>query len=215
MKGLGRNVKLLMGWWHQVQIMIYLLLILVIAFFCALDKGGLPLIVEEIPSFLLYIMFAVVFIVVGMDAGYYRSMVYFGSSRRTAALGMFFSQHMVLLEQLLILFLMTVFVENNESMETARACPLGIIAFFLFLLGSGYLVNAISLSGHKICAGILTYVLSFTLVIFVVCVEVVFQVENSARMLNNVWFLLAGLAVDLIGAAVYLKTVTRVDLKLA
>lgn len=215
MKGLGRNVKLLMGWWHQVQIVIYLLFLLVLTFFRIFDKEGLPLMVEEIPSFLLYIMFAVVLIVIGMDAGYYRIMVYFGSSRRPAALGMFFSQHMVVLEQLLILFLMTVFVENNESMETARACPLGIIAFFLFLLGSGYLVNAISLSGHKVCAGILAYALAVVFVILVVCVEVAFQVEVSARMLNNVWFLLAGLVMDLIGAVVYLKTVMKADLKLA
>lgn len=215
MKGLGRNVKLLMGWWHQVQIVIYVLFFLVLAFLCILDKEGLPLMVEQVPSFLLYIMFAVVLIVIGMDAGYYRSMVYFGSSRRPAALGMFFSQHMVVLEQMFILFVIAILAENNESMETVRACPLGIIAFFLLLLGSGYLVNAISLSGHKVCAGILTYVLSFTLVIFVVCVEVAFQVEISAKMLNNVWFLLAGLAVDLIGAAVYLKTVMKADLKLA
>lgn len=215
MKGFRRNVKLLMGWWHQVQIAIYLIFFLVLAFFCILDKEGLSLMVEQVPSFLLYIMFAVVLIVIGMDAGYYRIIVYFGSSRRPAALGMFFSQHMVLLEQLLILFVTATLVEKNENMEIVRACPLGIIAIFLLLLGSGYLVNAIKLSGHKVCAGILEYTLAVAFVILVVCVEVVLQVEINAEMLNNAWFLLAGLAVDLIGAAVYLKTVTRVDLKLA
>lgn len=215
MKGLGRNVKLLMGWWHQVQIVIYLLFLLILTFFRILDKEGLPLMVEEIPSFLLYIMFVVVLIVIGMNAGYYRIMVYFGSSRRPAALGMFFSQHMVLLEQLLILFVIAILAENNESMETVRACPLGIIAFFLLLLGSGYLVNAISLSGHKVCAGILACALVVAFVILVVCIDVAFPGQISAEMLNNVWFLLGGLVADLLGAVVYLKTVMKADLKLA
>jgi len=215
MKGFGRNVKLLMGWWHQVQIAIYLIFFLVLAFFCILDKEGLSLMVEQVPSFLLYIMFALILIVIGMDAGYYRIIVYFGSSRRPAALGMFFSQHMVVLEQLFILFVIAILAENNESMETVRACPLGIIAFFLLLLGSGYLVNAISLSGHKVCAGILAYALAVAFVILVVCIDVAFPGQISAELLNNAWFLLAGLAVDLIGAVVYLKTVMKADLKLA
>ena len=49
MKGFRRNVKLLMGWWHQVQIVIYLLFLLILTFFRILDKEGLPLMVEEIP----------------------------------------------------------------------------------------------------------------------------------------------------------------------
>lgn len=215
MKGFGRNVKLLMGWLHEAQIVIYLIFCLVLTFFCILDKGGLLTIVEQVPSFLFYFVFAVILIVVEMNAGYFRIMVYFGSSRGMTAFGMFFSQHIVLLEQLLILFVTATLVEKNENMEIVRACPLGIIAIFLLLLGSGYLVNAIKLSGHKVCAGILEYTLAVAFVILVVCVEVVLQVEINAEMLNNAWFLLAGLAVDLIGAAVYLKTVTRVDLKLA
>lgn len=215
MNGFRRNVKLLMGWWHEVQIVIYLIFFLVLAFFCVLDKEGLPLMVEQVPSFLLYIMFALILIVIGMDAGYYRIMVYFGSSRSPAALGMFFSHHIVVLEQLIILLVVATLVENNESMEIVRTCPLGIIAVFLLLLGSGYLVNAISLSGHKVCAGILEYTLACVFVILVVCIDVAFPGQISAEMLNNIWILLTGLVVDFIGTVVYFKTVMKADLKLA
>ncbi len=215
MKGFRRNVKLLIGWGHEAQIVIYLLLFLVLAFFGIWDIEALPIMVEQILSFLLFVMFIVVLIVIGMGEGYYTMLVYFGSGRRPAALGMFFSQHMVVLEQLFILFVIAILAENNESMETVRACPLGIIAFFLLLLGIGYLVNAISLSGHKVCAGILAYALAVAFVILVICIDVAFPGQISAEMLNNVWFLLGGLVADLLGAVVYLKTVMKADLKLA
>ncbi len=218
MKGLGRNVKLLIGWVHEVQIVVYLILFLVLAFLGIGDKEALPIMVEQIPSLLLFVMFMVVLIVISMGEGDYTMLVYFGSSRRLAAWGILFSQCIFLLEQLVILFVAAVLVENNVCMEIVRACPLGIIAVLLLIVGSGHFINAISLSGHKVCAGILAFASVCVPTILVIYMSAVFHAEISAEMLmpyNNIWILLVGLAVDLIGAVVNFKTVLKADLKLA
>lgn len=215
MKGFGRNVKLLLGRGHRVQIVVYLAFVFVLAFFAILDTEALPQMVEMVTTYLLFLIFVMVLIIMGMGEVDYTMMVYFGSSRRPAAWAMLLSQYVFLVEQLIILFVVAALVENNECMKAVRACPLGIIAFLITLAGIGHLVNAISLSGHKICAGILAFSLAFIPMIVLAIFGTTF--EMGAEMLipyNSIWVLLVGLAVAVIGAIVYFKTVTRADLKL-
>ena len=216
MKGFGRNVKLLIGKGHISQLVIYALCLLVFTFFCIIDTEFFPKVVEEAPTFLLLVMFVVILIIIGMGEGGCLTMVYFGSSRRPAAWAMLLTQYVFLLEQLIILFVVAALVENNACMKVVRVWPLGSIAIVLSLAGIGNIVNALSISGHKICAGILAFILlgspMVVLVIFSTALEV------NAEMLipyNHIWVLLIGLAVTVIGDVVYFKTVTKVDLKLA
>lgn len=216
MKGFGRNVKLLLGRGHRIQIMVYLSFFLVLAFLAILDTEALPQMVEMVATFLLLVMFGMVLIIMGMGECEYAMMVYFGSSRRPAAWAMLLSQYIFLLEQSIILFVVATLVENNECMKAVRFCPLGIIAIVLALTGIGHFINAMSFSGHKLCAGILAFILlgspMVVLVIFSTALEV-----NAEMFIpyNNIGVLLVGLAVAVIGAVAYFKTVTKVDLKLA
>ena len=117
---------------------------------------------------------------------------------------------------MIILFVVAVFVEDNACMAAVRACPLGSVAVVFALAGIGHLINAMSIREHKVCAGILAFALVCILMVAGIVFDKVF--EKSAEMLvpyNNIWILLAGLAVTGIGAGVFYKTVLKADLKLA
>ncbi len=212
MKGFGRNVRLLIGKGHISQLVIYTLCLLVFAFFCIMDTEFFPKVVEEAPTFLLLVMFVVMLIIIGMGEGGCLTMVYFGSSRRPAAWAMLLTQYVFLLEQLIILFVVAALVENNACMKVVRVWPLGSIAIVLSLAGLGNIVNALSIRGHKVCAGILAFILT---VVFIVSGTAIEMSEEMFIPCNNIGVLLIGLAVTVIGDVVYFKTVTKVDLKLA
>lgn len=215
MKGFGRNVKLLLGEGHRLQIIVYLAFFLVLAFFAILDIGALPQILEIVATFFLLLVFGMAIIIMGIGDVYSRMMVYFGSSRRPAAWAMLLGQYVFFAEQMIILFVVAAFIESNVCMAAVRACPLGVVAVMLALAGIGHFINAMSISGHMVCAWILAVALAVVPV--VTCVVLVTVFEISAEMLvpyNNIWILMAGLAATVIGAIVYFKTVTKVDLKL-
>ncbi len=218
MKGLGRNVKLLMGKWNAEQIVIYGMFFLIYIFMAIWNIETFPQILEGLPVFLMGIMVIVVLIILAMGEVDCISMVFFGSSRKPAALGILLTQHIFLLEQLILLYVVVALAEKSEFVKVVRMLPLVIIAIVLCYAGMIHFIHALSLSGHKVCAGILAFATVLVPVILLLYVEVVFQVEMSVELIspfNNIWVLLAGLAVDLIGAVVYLKTVMKADLKLA
>lgn len=218
MKGLGRNVRFMMGMFHKCQIQTYLIFFLVFALLNILKENALTRITEEGPFYLLVVMLVLVLSAMGFGDAYYPTMVSFGNARKPAALGMLLSQHVFLLEQMVILFVVAVLAEKSKCMQAIRFCPLGTIALLLFILGIGILINTISLSGHKVCAGIIMFVFVFAAIMLAIAVGVKydFEINIAVFMLyNNWWLLLIGLVVDLLGAAVYYKTVTKVDLKLA
>ena len=217
MKGLGRNMKYLIGREHMVQILTYIVFVLTFAFLGVLDNEVLPEILKEIPSFLLLISFMLILIVMGMGEVDYLLMNYFGSCRRAAAWGLFLTQHFFLVEQFIILNVVAALAKNNGCMKLLKAVPLGSIAIVLVLVGIAYFINAISISGHKVCAGILLFTLVCVFFIIIFYLSKMYEIKLSAEMLipyNNIWILLSGVVMDLLGAVVFYKTVTKVDLKL-
>lgn len=179
---------------------------------------GVNILIEE-GSFY-FLILETILIVSAMSFGdaYCPTLVSFGAARKPAAGGMLLSQHLFMLEQLTILFVLAALIENSKTMQAIRICPLGTAALLVLILGIGSLINAISLNGHRVCAGITMTIVAGLAIAFVVVMGVKCDFEINVevfRPYNSLGLLLAGLAVDFVGVFMYFKAVSKVDLKLS
>lgn len=218
MKGFGRNVKYLSGILLNMQMVVYLILILVFAILCLRVENPLTKFMEEMPFYLLLVTFMLILISAVFAEYYCYTMVFLGSTRKTAAVGILISIHAFGILQMVILFGLAILAGNNASTQVIRLCPLGTIALLLLIMGVGLLLVSLSLRGHKVCVGIMVFVLTFVAIGLLAEISTKFAIGTNMDLLtscNSLWLLLVGLAVDLVGAFLYYKTVTKVDLKLA
>ena len=77
-----------------------------------------------------FLILETILIVSAMSFGdaYCPTLVSFGAARKPAAGGMLLSQHLFMLEQLTILFVLAALIENSKTMQAIRICPLGTAA---------------------------------------------------------------------------------------
>lgn len=218
MKGLGRNVRFMMNRFHKFLILtggIFLITFTLMN----IGRGDFIAKMVEEGSFY-FLILETILIVSAMSFGdaYCPTLVSFGAARKPAAGGILLSQHLFMLEQLTILFVLAALIENSKTMQAIRICPLGTAALLVLILGIGSLINAISLNGHRVCAGITMTILAGLAIAFVVVMGVKCDFEMNVevfRPFNSLWLLLAGLAVDFVGVFMYFKAVSKVDLKLS
>lgn len=217
MKGLGRNIKYISSMLLELQVVTYLIWILVFVLLSFGEVEPLTLLTHAIPVNGLLLSFMLLLICVGFAEYYCRNMVFLGSARKPAALGIIISVQVFMVLQLVILFALSLFARNNFVTEIIWSCPLGIIALSLFIMGIGLLLVSLSLKGHYVCVAILSFIWAFVGVGLIGGISTILTLEKNEALLapcNSLWVLLVGLAVDAIGVFVYYKTVTKADLKL-
>ncbi len=218
MKGLGRNVKFMTGFFLKLEIKCYLFLALMWVVFGKLNDGIGPFVNEQAPFYIFWISVALVLICAMSHSDmYFKTMVSQGSARKPAAFGMLLSQYAFVVIQVAILLAVAMLTDSNWSLAI-KICPLGLIAVIFILQGAGIICATLSMSGHNAWAVILFL---GTLVAFVLgCVLLGYKHDFvwSAEMVepyNNLLFLATGVVLEIIGLAVYYKTMQKVDLKLA
>jgi len=218
MKGLGRNVKYLLGILLGIQVFVYLMFFLIFGIFCFLEDGALTTFKEAIPFYMLMVTFTLILTAIGFAQYYCINMVSFGSARKPAAIGMLISEHVFLVLQIVIVIGVSAFIENSVLMKVINFCPLGIIALILLIMGIGLLLVTLSLKGHGVWVAVISFTLVFVFILVIAIIGAKFEIEMNEALFgsyNNPGVLAVGLAVDLIGSVVYYKTVRKVDLKLA
>ena len=218
MRGLGRNVKFMMGFLLRFQVKCYLLITIICVLFGGVRHGIKSLVNETIP-FYLFVSSLTFILVCAMSYSdmYYNTMVSQGSARKPAALGMLLSQYIFTGMQLVILFTMAMITENNWSLAI-KTCPLGLLAVCFIILAVGVICATLSMSGHNVWAVCLLFTFIIAGIALVVIIGFRHDFTWSAEMVkpyNNLWFLAAGVVLEVIGSIAYYKTVQKVDLKLA
>ncbi len=218
MKGLGRNIRFMMGRFHESLILTGVIFLFT---FIVLNIGNEDVVArmkEAGPLYYLLLMVILILCTIGFGESYLPTIVSVGASRKPTATGMLLSQHIFMLEQLAFLFVVAVLLESSKSMQAVRICPLGTVALLVLILGIGNLFNAIDINGHKLFGVIAGFVLGTSAIVFVLVIAIKcdFNINVEVfRTYNSWWLLLLGLVVDLVGAYFYYKAVTKVDLKLA
>ena len=218
MKGLGRNIRFLMGRFHESMILTSGIFIFVFTLLNIGNENIVARMKEAGPSYYLFLMLIWFLCTIGFGESYLPTIVSAGASRKPTATGMLLCQHIFMLEQLVVLFVLAVWLESSKSMQAVRICPLGTATLLIFTLGMGNLLNAISINGYKLFATTAAIVLPISVSVgaLVLAIKCDFNMNVEVfRTYNSWWLLLLGVAVDLVGAYLYYKVVTKVDLKLA
>ena len=218
MKGLGRNVKYLSGILLASHIATYIAFCISFGLLCFWEEEPLILLKETLPASLVAVTFLLILVAICFAESWCCTLVSLGSIRKTAAVGILTSEHVFLVLQIGIVLGLAYFVEENAFMQMISACPLGVIFLILLIVGVGLLLVSLNLKGHVVLTAILGVTLYAVLILLVGIVGTRFAIEMNKELLmpyNNWGLLAAGLAIDLLGAFVYYKTVTKVDLKLA
>lgn len=218
MKGLGRNVKFMTGFFLKLEIKCYLFLALMWVVFGRLNDGIGPFVNEQAPFYIFWISVALVLITAMSHSDvYFKAMVSQGSARKPAALGMLLSQYIFMGMQLVFLFGIA-FLTTGIWSISIKNCPMGILAVMFILQGVGILCAALAMSEHSVWAVILFLGLVLGCVLAGVLLGFKHDFVWSAGMLkpyNSLWFLAVGVVLEVIGSFAYYKTVQKVDLKLA
>lgn len=218
MRGLGRNIKFMTDFCFQLVIKSYLLLVFIWVLFGKMKDGIGVFINEEAPFFIFWVSVAFVLIcAMSYSDMHFKTMVSQGSARKPAALGMLLSQYIFIGMQLVVLFGIALLTTGHWSISI-KNCPLGILAVMFLLQGMGILCATLAMRGHNAWAAMLFIGTIVAFAVAGVMLGLKHDFVWSADMLkpyNSVWFLVMGLVIEIIGAFFYLKTVQKVDLKLA
>lgn len=218
MKGLGRNVKFMTGFFLKLEIKGYLFLALMWVVFGRLNDGIGPFVNEQAPFYIFWISVALVLICAMSHSDmFFKTMVSQGSARKPAALGMLLSQYVIMAMQLVVLFGIALLTNGIWSI-TIKMCPLGILAVIFILQGMGILCATLSMSEHNVWAVILFLGTIVAFVLGCVLLGYVHDFVWSAEMVkpyNNLLFLAVGVVLEVIGSVAYYKTMQKVDLRLA
>ena len=218
MKGIGRNIKYVSGTLLNLLFCMYLTWIVVMVLFSFMVENPLEVFMRDVTFSAMLITFVLLVSSVASAENFSYNMVFLGSARKPVALSVLISTHTFQALQMVILFCVVMLFGNSMGAEFLKICPLGALALWLLMNGIGYFFVVLALRGHKVCVGILGFILAFIAII--VMVAICAEISRTSNMnflipFNSIWSLLTGLCVDLIGAFSYYKTVTKVDLKLA
>ncbi len=218
MKGLGRNVKGLSSILLMSYIGACIAFGICIGILWLCGEEPLTLLKEIMPVYMVLVIFILTLLMAYWAESYCCTLVSLGSVRKTAAVGILISEHAFLVLHMGIVLGLASFAEKNTFMQMISACPIGTISVILLIVGVGFLLVSLNLKGHVVLTAILGVTLYAVLILLVGIVGTRFAIEMNKELLmpyNNWGLLAAGLAIDLLGAFVYYKTVTKVDLKLA
>lgn len=218
MTGLGRNVRFMIGRFHKSLIQTVVIFLVSYVLLNVGSEDFVTKMSEAGPLYYFILMIVLFLCAVSFGEAYFPTIVSSGSSRKPASIGMLLSQHIFVLEQLVVLFVLAALIENSKSMQIVRNCPLGIVALLVLILGVGNIINAFSIKGYTLFAIIAAFVLSVASCVFLIVITIKSEFGINIevfRTYNNWWLLLLGLIVDLVGVYYYYKVVTKVDLKLA
>lgn len=218
MRGLGRNVKFMTEYCFQLLIKSYLLLLFIWIIFGKMQDGIGPFIKEEAPFFICWLSLALVLIcAMSYSDMHFKTMVSQGSARKPAAWGMLLSQYIFLVIQLVFLLGTTLFSQSNLSLAIKKY-PLVIITVLFILQGWGILCATLAISEHSAWS----VILFIGIIVACVVAGVFLGIKNDfvwnedmLKPYNSLWFFAIGLVIETMGAYFYLKTVQKVDLKLA
>lgn len=218
MKGLGRNIKYISGTLFYTMFVMYLMWIVYIVLFGFMVENPVEVLMKDVPFSAMLITFVLLVTSVAFAENFSYNMVSLGSARTPAALSVLVSTHAFQALQMVILFCVVMFFGNSTGAQFLKICPLGVLALWLLMNGIGYFLVVLGLRGHKVCVGILGFILAIIAVMVMVAISA--EMSRTLNMdflipYNSIWSLLTGICVDLAGAYLYYKTVTKVDLKLA
>lgn len=221
MKGLGRNIKFWV-WMMNKALAAMLGSVLLIGVLLSFMEGDWSLFVTFIPTYMLMFSFLAVFInALSTNVTCFPVPVSLGSVRKQSCIGMYIGQHVVALEQVLLLCVCNLIFPEAQQAVLTKTYPLSFLGIYLLLLGLGTMISTISIRCSK-GLGLIIYVLIVVGVVFlgfgVVFTMITNGIEPGSKImniLNSSLPLMLGILVDAGMAFVHFAVVRKMDLKLA
>ena len=221
MKGLGRNIKFWI-WMLNKTFVSILGSLLLVAVLLTLMEGDWEFFASFIPSYMLMFTFMTVFInALSANVTCFPVSVSLGSARKQNCLGMQIGQHIVALEQVLLLCICNLFFADAPQAVLIKTYPLSFLGIYLLLLGLCTLISTISLKFSKVL-GMIIYVLVVVGVVFLAFGVVLTMITTGFKpgseimnIIDSPLLLIVGVLVDVSMAFVHFAAVRKVDLKLA
>lgn len=219
MKSVGKNVTFWI-WMLNKTVLSMLACVLLIGVMLSFTEGNvMEGLADFIPGYLFLITFLVIFInAMNATTIYFPVSISFGSARKQSCIGMQIAQHFVVIEMVLLLLLCNCIFPESTQERLMTQYPIGFVGVFLFLLGLGTMISAITIRCGRVL-GVIVYIVVL-LAISMGGTFMVFTAMNSSYGLDRLLYFLEspmvlpiGLLLDIGMAVVHYLTVRKMDLR--